>query len=231
MSSRPRSTLALLASLAVLALGASACNEDTPVDPTAMAKITRAAGDSQTVKVGSPSAPLEVLVTSVNGNPLPNAKVYWIVGEGGGKLADTVSTSDASGKARMTYTAGTLVDTATVQAVNGFIEPAAFTIFQIPEAASRLTPVNGNGAAIGPGKALQLVTRVTDKFGNPIKGVTVTWSASTGSLSVTSVASDSTGKAGTVYTLPSAPGDYVATASAPNIASLPFTVHAVPTAR
>ena len=100
---RPRAAFALLAF--ALALGACNSSAEGPPVPGGVAAVS---GNHQFAVVSSPASnPLVVLVTDQNGSPLPNAAVSWKVTSGGGSVADTTSTSDASGYAKMTYTAGT----------------------------------------------------------------------------------------------------------------------------
>ena len=122
---RPRAAFALLA---FLALGA--CNSSTANGPPVPAGVTAVSGNNQFAVVSSAAAnPLVVLVIDQNGSPLPDAAVSWKVTGGGGAVADTVSTSDASGYATMTYTAGSRAGAATVVATVGQIWTASFTIY------------------------------------------------------------------------------------------------------
>ena len=121
---RPRATFALLA----LALALAACNSaEGPPVPGGLSSVS---GNSQFAVVGSPAAnPLVVLVTDQNGSPLANTPVSWTVTGGGGTVADTASTSDASGLAMMTYTAGPRAGAATVVATVGQFWTTSFTIY------------------------------------------------------------------------------------------------------
>jgi len=121
---RPRATFALLA----LALALGACNSaEGPPVPGGVAAVS---GNSQFAVVGSPAAnPLVVLVTDQNGSPLPNTPVNWAVTSGGGTVTDAISTSDASGHATTSYTAGTRAGAATVVATVAQIWTVSFTIY------------------------------------------------------------------------------------------------------
>jgi len=55
--------------------------------------------------------------------------VSWKVTSGGGSVADTTSTSDASGYARTTYTAGTRSGAATIVATVAQLWTTSFTIY------------------------------------------------------------------------------------------------------
>ena len=123
---RPRATFALLA----LALALGACNSSSAEGPPVPGGVAAVSGNSQFAVVGGPAAnPLVVLVTDQNGSPLASATVSWKVASGGGTVADTTSTSDASGYARMNYTAGARAGAATVVATVAQIWTTSFTIY------------------------------------------------------------------------------------------------------
>jgi hypothetical protein len=121
---RPRATFAFLA----LALALGACN--SAEGPPVPGGVTALSGNSQFAVVGTAAAnPLVVLVTDQNGSPLANTTVSWAVTGGGGTVADTTSTSDASGIARTTYTAGPRAGAATVVATVAQFWNTSFTIY------------------------------------------------------------------------------------------------------
>lgn len=123
---RPRAAFALLA----FALALGACNSATADGPPVPGGVTAVSGNNQFAVVSSAAAnPLVVLVTDQNGSPLPNAAVSWKVTSGGGSVADTTSTSDASGYATMTYTAGDRTGAATIVATVAQIWTTSFTIY------------------------------------------------------------------------------------------------------
>ena len=122
---RPRAALALLAF--ALALGACNSSAEGPPVPSGIAAVS---GNNQFAVVNSPASnPLVVLVTDQNGSPLSNAKVSWTVTSGGGSVADSTSTSDVSGYARTTYTAGERPGAGTVVATVALLWTASFTIY------------------------------------------------------------------------------------------------------
>ena len=121
---RPRVTFALLAF--AIALGACNSSEGPPVP----GGVTAVSGNDQFAVVGSPAAnPLVVLVSDQNGSPLPNTPVSWKVTSGGGSVTDTSSTSDASGHATVSYTAGARPGAATVVATVAQLWTASFTVY------------------------------------------------------------------------------------------------------
>jgi hypothetical protein len=121
---RSRATFALL----VLAIALGACNSSE--GPPVPGGIVAVSGNNQFAVVSTPAAnPLVVLVTDQNGSALPNTPVSWTVTSGGGVLADTSSTSDASGHATMSYTAGNRTGAATVVATVAQIWTTSFTVY------------------------------------------------------------------------------------------------------
>lgn len=127
---RARYVVALTALVALVA-----CN--SPSGPPTAAGISAVSGNEQFAAPGAPVAnPLVVLVVDEGGNPFPNAPVHWTVTGGGGALADTTSTSDASGHARMQYTAGQTVGVATVSAMVNTFWTTSFNIHIVASANS-----------------------------------------------------------------------------------------------
>ena len=115
--------------LFAIALALAGCNS-TQEGPPVAAGISALSGDGQFANTGSSAAnPLVVLVSDQNGNPLPNATVSWRVTSGGGTVADTASTTDASGLARTTYTAGARPGAASIVATAAQLWTTTFTIY------------------------------------------------------------------------------------------------------
>jgi hypothetical protein len=96
-----------------------------------------------------------------------------------------------------------------------------------------LAVVSGDGQTGPQGAALSqpLVVIVTDAQNNPAPGITVTFTvtAGAGSVSPTTVATDSTGQASTVFTLPSVPGASTISAGIPGAGTVSFTETAIGT--
>jgi Bacterial Ig-like domain (group 1) len=135
-----RSTLPI----ALAALLLAACN--SAEGPPVPAGVTAVSGNNQFATVGAPVAnPLVVLVVDNNGNPSGNTPVSWRVTTGGGTLADTTSTSNASGYATMTYTAGTNPGQATIIATVAQIWTASFTVYLEPPSSSSIHAPRAGG--------------------------------------------------------------------------------------
>lgn len=127
---RARYVIALSAIVALVA-----CN--SPAGPPTAAGISAVSGNEQFAAPGTPVAnPLVVLVVDDGGNPFPNAPVHWTITGGGGTLADTTSTSDASGHSSMHYTAGQTAGVATVSAMVNTFWTTSFNIHVVASTTS-----------------------------------------------------------------------------------------------
>ena len=171
-------------------------------------------GDNQTGLTGETLMnPFVVEVRDQNGNPLGGITVTFVVSAGDGSLSDTSVDTDANGLAQSTLTLGSEPGTNTVEAsVEEITEPVTFNAGAslpppMPTALSIISGDNQNGLT-GETLADPFVVEVRDQNGDPLEGVTVTFtvSAGDGSLSDTSVDTDVNGLAQTTLTLGSEPG-------------------------
>jgi len=173
-----RSLLPRLAPL-IIALGALAgCRDAT--EPRIPSAIQIAAGDGQSVTVGTPApvAPA-VRVVTADGKPVRDVPVTFAVSGGGGSLATLTATTDRNGTASASgWTMGTTVGENLLTASSGTLvpvniratatadQPAALLVAREPAAAS----VSGTPLPTQP--LVQLVDRFGNSSGQP--GVTVT---------------------------------------------------------
>lgn len=215
------------ASLALLSLGAAlgACG-DKKLGPSVPASVKIVSGDSQTLLAGNrASTPLVAAIVNTDGSPLPNVPVRWSV-TGGGSLATVVDTTDVNGRASTIYRSPALAGTATVTA-SAAQQSRQFTVVIVADTTGTLSAYGGNGAAALVGVPLTLTARATDRFGNPMSGVAVAWSSSSGQLQLTSGTTDSTGKTTNVITVGPATGS-VSIVATSRFNSVTFTVYALP---
>jgi len=216
------------ASLALLSLGAAlgACG-DKKLGPSVPASVNIVSGDSQTVLAGNhASIPLVAAIVNNDGSPLPNVTVRWSVTTGGGSLETVVDTTDVNGQSSTIFRSPALVGTATVTASAGQ-EGHPFTVLIVADTTGSLFAFGGDGAAALVGVPLTLTARATDRFGNPMSGVDVTWSSSSGQLQATSGTTDSTGTTSNVITVGPDTGSVSVTATS-RFNSVTFTVFALP---
>jgi adhesin/invasin len=174
---------------------------DNKLGPNVAASIGAAAGDNQTILAGNhASAPITAVVHNSAGTALPNVEVRWRVLSGGGSLQTVVDTTDASGNASTVYYSPAPAGTVKVEALSGSATHD-FTMTIVADTIGTLIAYGGNNAAALVGNPLTLTARATDRFGNPIKGVDVSWTTSSGQLQAASGTTDSTGKTTNVITV------------------------------
>ena len=149
--------------------------------------------------------PFVVEVRDRSGEPLLGVKVTFSVSSGGGTLSLTSATTDSSGRAESTLTLGPKLGTNTVSvSVTGIQAEQTFTAegIRIPKT---LEIISGKDQEGLPGEALAkpFVVEVRDRSGEPLLGVKVTFSVSSGggTLSLTSATTDSSGRAESTLTL------------------------------
>ena len=193
----------------------------------APSSITIHSGDLQVDTAAATLAPFVVTVTDRFGNLLRGILVRWSEVQGGGVLNPAVSGTSSAGRAQTTYRLPTAVGTVNVVAeVVGLPLSTVFQATVLPATAFALTAVSGDGqtAPIG-GVLTPFAVRVTDRFGNPVPGVTVTWEivAGGGILSAPTSTADPNGIAVVTYTLGLLPGLNTVRAILPSGATVTFT--------
>ncbi len=182
-----------------------------PPVPTTLSIIS---GDNQSGLVGEALAnPFAVAVRDENGNPLEGVTVTFAVSAGGGSLSDTSVETDANGLAQSILALGSDPGANTVEvSAENIEETATFTAEGTlpPPTPTALSIVSGENQEGLTGETLAnpLVVQVHDQYGNPIEGVTVTFTVhtGTGALLDTTVTTDENGRAETTLTLGNDPG-------------------------
>jgi adhesin/invasin len=222
--------------LRLLAIGlASAilgsCGGDDLVLPSEgqPASITIVQGKGQTGRVGEKLAePIVVEVLDGADRPVPGATV---VVEMSGAVAepDTLSTG-GEGRAEAEITLGSQVGEAggTVRVIapeSPIAVEATFAVMAVASSANGLAGVSGDGQTAPAGTELPdpLVVEVTDAFGNPIEGVTITWTPDAGSVSQTSTVTDGSGRTSVTRLLGPTSGTQTTLASSEGLAGSPVT--------
>jgi hypothetical protein len=194
-----------------------------PGSPTSIVTVS---GANQTGTAGSPlPAPVVVKLKDQFGNGVPGLSVTFTGGAGGSFSANPVTTS-ATGTATVSYTLPKKAET-----VNLTASYSSFVI-HIQEHGVAGTPttqtvVSGNNQTGPPSTQLTnpLVVEVTDTYGNPVAGVSVSFSdnGAGGTFSSDPVTTASNGLASVNYTTSSQAGTANITASANNVNSVMFT--------
>jgi hypothetical protein len=216
-----------------------ACSDDNLTLPSegAPSRIEIVSGNGQQAPVSSALEPLIVKVSDSQGRPVAGVTVDFVLEDGGGGSVDPASDlTDAEGHASTTITLGPQVGPLSGQAQvqqDGGSTPIAveFTANAVPADANILTLVFGDNQSAPVGTELpdSLVVAVTDGFGNPVSGVTVTWEAQGGgTVSEASTVTGDNGQTFVTRTLGPTAGDQQTVATAGPLVGSPvtFTHHA-----
>jgi uncharacterized protein (TIGR03437 family) len=188
----------------------------------APATIQIISGNSQSVTVGSPFAPLVVVVRDANGNPLGGQSMtISLPGTGAsGTAATTTVTTDASGQVSFSLTANTRAGNYDVAISNAAAATSAvFKLGNTAGAAAHISLTAGGSQVAFTGSPFPFPLRVLvqDAYGNPVGGASVTYKVpSTGAsalLSAASVLTDPVGQASVNAIAGSTPGGYVVVAT------------------
>lgn len=193
------------------------------------AVITIASGNYQTAQVTSLfPMPLKVKVKDFSGNPVPGALVSFSDGGAGGTLSSPSVTSDSSGFASTSYTAGTKSGPVHLTASVSGLNPEVFNENVLAGPAVSLAIYSGNNQTVKRGtataKSLQVILQ--DQYANPEKGIPVTYSdgGAGGTFSANPGLTIATGIAGTSYTAPPQAGTVTIAVSAAGLTAVSFTV-------
>jgi hypothetical protein len=228
---RARNPLGFIA-LSALFAGCGGGNDLLLPGASEPATVTLVQGNDQNGRVGQPlPQPLVVTVTDASGRPVDGARIVFVLtapAPGAAVTPDT-TTTDANGGATAQVMLGTTPGTQTgeIRALGGNGTPTAtatFTLHAVSENANGISAVSGDNqtAPVGSKLPSPLVVQVADAFGNPIAGVTVTWTAEGGgSVSSGTSTTDQTGQTSVERTLGSAAGTQRTLASVDGLAGSP----------
>jgi hypothetical protein len=192
------------------------------------AQLIKVSGDGQTATVGTTlPEPLVVKVADRFGNAVSGATVTWAAAGSGG-VNPTSSISSASGEATTRWALGTAAGQQTVTASLAGVAAAqaVFTATGRAGPPANVVKVAGDNQTGTVATALtdSLAVRVTDQYGNPVSGVTVTWTVTSGggSVSPTTSVTGSDGLARTRWTLGTIAGANTVQATVAGLAPASF---------
>jgi adhesin/invasin len=218
----------LAAVLGFAALAAACGSDKVNSAPLAATAVTAdAASNNQSATAGSTLASNVVVhVTDQNGNALSGAMVTWTVVNHAGSTSAATSTTDATGTASVKWTLDTI---ARVDSMSASIQSGAsvtVTATGTAGSAANAQKVSGDSQTDVSGTtSAAFVMKVTDRYGNAVSGVIVTWAATGGgALSSSTSTTDASGKTSVTLTLGSTPGPYVITATAGLLAVVTFNL-------
>jgi adhesin/invasin len=212
------------------ALALTACNDtvSAPESP-APTHIVVVSGSPQMVRAGtSLVAPLQVRVEDQNAKGVAGVYVTFAT-TANGQFDTDLAVTDSNGVATALYTAGTRAGVDTISAAfSGTTSPALLFVTVEPGDPVQLAPEGPTDQTALPGANLPepFTIEVMDVYGNPVPGVTVTWSTTGGTLSETTSVTDENGRASVMLTLPVAAGGQVVTAQVENVEPIQFNAFA-----
>jgi hypothetical protein len=147
-------------------------------------------GDAQQGQVASvlPES-IAVRIVDAQDQPLARIEVEFEVMSGGGVVSEAVVSTDAEGIARSRWTLGTSTGVAHIleaRVVSADTLIATFTATAMPGNPVSVSPESGTGQAgrINSPVGAPLTARVSDQYGNPVPGVTVTFAVTAGAGSL-----------------------------------------------
>jgi len=239
-AARQYKTLARLILTVAAAAPLITCSEHSPTQPGNIGgpsfAIVIVSPNPQTGQVGSTLPPLQVTVTNGNGKGKLLGEVvnFVVTGGGGSVFAPTVVTDLTTGIAQEVWTLGPVAGPQSVEA--RLIDPgtgnplsvATFTATATVAPAALISAQAGNGQTAVAGSALPIAPAVlvTDRFGNPITGATVTFAVTGGGGSVAN-SSPATGSNGIAsagpWTLGTQAGANTLTATRAGLTGSPVT--------
>ena len=187
------------------------------------ARLVVVSGDAQTGVAGSAlPQPLVIEARATDNLPVPGAQITFRAITSGGSVGQTTALiADANGRASTTLTLGKTGGTYQFEAASGGMPPISVSATATPAPPANIAVVSGGGQTDIAGRTLSqpLVVKVTDAFGGPSAGATVTWTKVSGgglpSAGSTTTASD--GTTSISYTLDTAPSSDVVSASLPGV--------------
>jgi hypothetical protein len=216
---------------AVISISTGRASASVPVTvtqvPVAPSKV---AGDAQTATVATAlGGAIRVKLQDRLGSPVAGAAVSFTPAIGGGSMNPTAAATGSDGTASTIWTLGPGAGIHAMQVVAaGVKDTVFFTATATAGPAAVLVASAGNNQTAGAGTAVAVApaVRVNDALGNPVAGIAVTFTVSSGggTASGTTATSNASGIA-TVgsWVMGSLTGANTLTASAPGLASVVFS--------
>jgi uncharacterized protein (TIGR03437 family) len=199
-----------------------------PGSPAALQVIS---GNNQSGAPGQAlPLPFKVQVNDAAGNPLSQQSVTFQSSSTGSLvLSDASATTNSAGQASVQGTLGTTPGTYTLTVTSGGISTTFNYTIVVPVAGIAVASGNNQSAMIDTAFSAPVVVTVTDANGNPVTGVTVTFSVSNGAIvGTSSVPTNASGQASTTVTAGAATGAITVTATSSGFTTS-FTLTAIPT--
>jgi hypothetical protein len=169
--------------------------------------LLKNSGSNQTAPIQTTlPIPLSVIAKDRYSNLVAGVSVTFSDGGAGGSFSTNPIITNPQGLASVSYTTSTRSGQVFITASASGVTSNAFNETVIAGPAAAIAVQSGNNQ-VGPVSTLlphPLVSKVTDQFGNPVRGVSVNYSdgARGGSFSINPVTTDSQGNASVGYTTP-----------------------------
>ncbi len=192
--------------------------------PAAAVKIYSAKGAKQSGAAGSILAnPIVAQALDAYKNGVPGVTINFTANKGA-IPSPTSGVTDAQGFASTNLQLPTTVATLTVTASSSGFRKVTYPEYSVAGPAANIGITSGNNqvAPAGTQLAQALTVLVTDQYGNPVSGYSVTFSdgGAGGTFSNSNlVVTGSNGTASQLYTLPASPGTVSVSASAAGVAN------------
>ena len=163
--------------------------------------LTLVAGNTSTVVESTTPIVVRATVTDTNGQPLPGVTVNF--SNSLGTLSSPTGISNSSGVAEVTWTPGSVVGTASINAsTGGFNQVVLITIN--PDLNSAVLTLGTTASSLYAGATATLTARLVDGGANPVAGRALNFSmvgdTSNGNLSNSTATTDVNGRAIVTYT-------------------------------
>jgi adhesin/invasin len=180
----------------------STCSDEKTTEPVVAASLSAPGGTALVGVVAQPVS-VEVLVTGSDGAAFPGGVVSFAVASGGGSVSPAQATSSLSGMASTSWTLGSAAGSQGLSASTDGLS-LQFEALARADAPALIEGVTMFVGQYEPGEPLDRNARfvVSDQFGNPVSGQTVSFEASDGGWANPSQAvTDGTGSVSTTWTL------------------------------
>ena len=206
----------------------------TGLPPGPVAAILKVDGDGQTAIAGSVAAEsLVVQVVDANNTGVPGIAVTWTILSGGGTVATSSATTNASGLVAAAWTLGVVAAPNTVRAAaGGFNTTFAATGVAGPPVSLSKQAGDNQVAPTATAVPINPAVRAADANGNPVSGVMVgfTVTGGNGSIAQANAFTNTQGVAtGGAWTLGPIAGPNTLRATATGLAGSPLTFNATAT--
>ncbi len=224
-------TYTLPASVEVITI--TAANPDytsatfTETSTPTVTSLSDVSGQKQTGTVGT-ALPLPIVMKAKNasGKVVSGAPITFTDGGAGGSFSPNPAITGSNGQASTTYTLPTKAKSITITGADGSVSVRTNET-AVAGPATTLADIAGNNQTGNPGQLLgkKLVVSVTDKYKNPISGVTVTFTdnGAGGTFSTTTPVTGTNGQASVSYTCGSKAGTVTISATTSTLGPVNFT--------